>query len=294
MKKINIVLFCTFIVPVSIFSQEEYYPPESYYGGGVGFSQMFLYQDFSKIGLTSKLPLPFDTDKYDLPLVISGGEGFSSLTQNITIGGFAGTGNTSITYAQKMQQTIGDTIQSRTVRNIARISMIMSGATLEYVFHPFSGLDISFGSMLGFGSFKFGLARTYNNVVWDITPDSSQTEEDFISLFPQTTADQIAGSTYDVNGDGIIDNNDNISIENGRDNPNYYELTITNRFINIQPYIAVKLRLLSRMGLRLTVGYNFADLDKNRWEISNGQRIYDVPETQLGATTIRAMLYFGL
>ena len=48
------------------------------------------------------------------------------------------------------------------------------------------------------------------------------------------------------------------------------------------------------MGLRLTVGYNTADLDKNRWEISNGQRIYDVPETQLGATTIRAMLYFGL
>ena len=294
MKKINIILFCTFISPISMFSQEEYYPPESYYGGGVGFSQMFLYQDFSKLGLTSKLPLPFDTDKYDLPLVISGGEGFSSLTQNITIGGFAGTGHTSITYAQQMRQTIGDTIQSRTVRNIARISMIMSGATLEYVFHPFSGLDISIGSMLGFGSFKFGLARTYNNVVWDITPDSSQTEEDFISLFPQTTADQIAGSTYDVNGDGIIDGNDNISIENGRDNPNYYELTITNRFINFQPYIAVKLRLLSRMGLRLTVGYNTADLDKNRWEISNGQRIYDVPETQLGATTIRAMLYFGL
>ena len=294
MNKICKILILIFTIHLSIFAQEEYYPPESYYGGGVGFSQMFLYQDFSKLGLTSKLPLPFDTNKYDLPLVISGGEGFSSLTQNITIGGFAGTGNTSITYAQQMHQTVGDTIQSRTVRNIARISMIMSGATLEYVFHPFSGLDISIGGMMGFGSFKFGLARTYNNVVWDILPDSTQTEEDFISLFPQTTADQKAGSTYDVNGDGVIDQLDQNSIESGRNNPNYYELTITNRFINFQPYIAIKLRLLSRMGLRLTVGYNFADLDKNRWEISNGQRIYDVPETSLGATTIRAMLYFGL
>ena len=126
-------------------------------------------------------------------------------------------------------------------------------------------------------------------------PDENQTQEDFISLFPQTTADRLPDSQYDLNGDSTINVDDaNFSIEQGINNPNYYELSITNRFINFQPYIAVKLRLLSRMGLRLTVGYNFADLDKNRWEISNGQRIYDVPETQLGATTIRAMLYFGL
>ena len=126
-------------------------------------------------------------------------------------------------------------------------------------------------------------------------PDENQTQEDFISLFPQTTADRLPDSQYDLNGDSTINVDDaNFSIEQGINNPNYYELSITNRFINFQPYIAVKLRLLSRMGLRLTVGYNFADLDKYRWEISNGQRIYDVPETQLGATTIRAMLYFGL
>ena len=86
MNKICKILIFIFTIHLSMFAQEEYYPPESYYGGGVGFSQMFIYQDFSKLGLTSKLPLPFDTNKYDLPLVISGGEGFSSLTQNITIG----------------------------------------------------------------------------------------------------------------------------------------------------------------------------------------------------------------
>jgi hypothetical protein len=194
-----------------------------------------------------------------------------------------------------MEQDIGNANpREGIIRNIARISLIMSGATLEYVFHPFSGLDISVGGMVGFGSLKFGLARTSNDVVWDL-PDENQTQEDFISLFPQTTADRLPDSQYDLNGDSTINVDDaNFSIEQGINNPNYYELSITNRFINFQPYIAVKLRLLSRMGLRLTVGYNFADLDKNRWEISNGQRIYDVPETQLGATTIRAMLYFGL
>ena len=296
MNKIYKFFILIFTIHLFVFAQEEYYPPESYYGGGVGFSQMFLYQDFGKLNLTSKLPTGmFDTNDYDLPLVIYGGEGFSSLTQNITIGGFAGTGNTSIRHDQYMEQDIGNANpREGIIRNIARISLIMSGATLEYVFHPFSGLDISVGGLVGFGSFKFGLARTSDDVVWDL-PDENQAQEDFISLFPQTTADRLPDSQYDLNGDGNINADDaNFSIEDGRDNPNYYELTITNRFVNFQPYIAVKLRLLSRMGLRLTVGYNFADLDKNRWEISNGQRIYDVPETQLGATTIRAMLYFGL
>ena len=118
----------------------------------------------------------FDTNDYDLPLVIYGGEGFSSLTQNITIGGFAGTGNTSIRHDQYMEQDIGNANpREGIIRNIARISLIMSGATLEYVFHPFSGLDISVGGMVGFGSLKFGLARTSNDVVWDLPDENYNT-----------------------------------------------------------------------------------------------------------------------
>ena len=39
--------FCVIIVPVTLGAQDDYYPPESFYGGGVGFSQMFLFHHHS-------------------------------------------------------------------------------------------------------------------------------------------------------------------------------------------------------------------------------------------------------
>ena len=83
------------IIYTSLLSQEDYYPPESFYGGGVGFSQMFLFQNLGQLKsfemLGGKNSFGFNLTKFSSPFIIYGGEGFSNITERIRIGGFVGT-----------------------------------------------------------------------------------------------------------------------------------------------------------------------------------------------------------
>ena len=74
-----------------LLSQEDYYPPESFYGGGVGFSQMFLFQNLGQLKsfemLGGQNSFGFDLTKFSSPFILYGGEGFSNITEKIRIGG---------------------------------------------------------------------------------------------------------------------------------------------------------------------------------------------------------------
>jgi hypothetical protein len=92
--------FCVIIVPVTLGAQDDYYPPESFYGGGVGFSQMFLFQNLGQLegfGMLGSVGdtagFGFDLTKFANPFMINGGEGFSNITERIRIGGYAGFGS---------------------------------------------------------------------------------------------------------------------------------------------------------------------------------------------------------
>ena len=70
--------------------------------------------------------------------------------------------------------------------------------------------------------------------------------------------------------------------------------SLSGTFLNVQPYIAVKLQLLDRMGLRMTAGFNAGTINEGEWRTEDRKPILDSPETVLNSMAIRAMIYFGL
>ena len=93
-----------FSITLILWAQDDFYPSEPYYGGGVGFSEMFLFMDVGKLegfellgtvidtaGNTTGLG--FNTAGFRSPFVVYGGEGFSQITGRWRIGGYAGLGN---------------------------------------------------------------------------------------------------------------------------------------------------------------------------------------------------------
>ena len=290
------------IIYTSLLSQEDYYPPESFYGGGVGFSQMFLFQNLGQLKsfemLGGKNSFGFNLTKFSSPFIIYGGEGFSNITERIRIGGFVGTN--SIVRTKKTTLFLdknGDgelNIESDekastyTYDSQAKISLWISGATIEYMFPIFRGLELSVGSMLGLGRLNLNIAQTAVSPSWT---------NQFIPAFK---LDSTLIEVNDVNSDGLITEADlSFYEENKIFSSNSSKLTgsmtsVSGTFMNIQPYLGMKLQLLDRMGIRMTIGFNTGKIAEEKWQTENGTPITDSPETVLSSMAIRAMMYFGL
>ena len=286
----------------SLLSQEDYYPPESFYGGGVGFSQMFLFQNLGQLKsfemLGGKNSFGFNLTKFSSPFIIYGGEGFSNITERIRIGGFVGTN--SIVRTKKTTLFLdknGDgelNIESDekastyTYDSQAKISLWISGATIEYMFPIFRGLELSVGSMLGLGRLNLNIAQTAVSPSWT---------NQFIPAFK---LDSTLIEVNDENSDGLITEADlSFYEENKIFSSNSSKLTgsmtsVSGTFMNIQPYLGMKLQLLDRMGIRMTIGFNTGKIAEEIWQTENGTPITDSPETVLSSMAIRAMMYFGL
>lgn len=100
-------VFATILIPFALWAQDDFFPTEPYYGGGVGFSEMFLFVDVGKLEgfellgtvtdtVGNSTGLGFNTDDFRTPFVIYGGEGFSQITGRWRIGGYAGLGTSTI------------------------------------------------------------------------------------------------------------------------------------------------------------------------------------------------------
>ena len=89
MKKILTIIITTLTVG---FSQGDIYPTENQYGGGIGFSTMYMVLD-SVPGATILDSLGFSVNQLGTrPLVFYGGEGFAQMTGPWRLGGYAGIG----------------------------------------------------------------------------------------------------------------------------------------------------------------------------------------------------------
>lgn len=295
----KLVLFIA-VVSASLAGQDDYYPPESFYGGGVGFSQMFLFQNFGELSsfemLGDSTGFGFDLTKFSNPFILNGGEGFSNITDRIRIGGFAGA-NSAI-QTRKSETTLfldnnengnfdsDEKSSTYTSDHQAKISMWVSGATIEYMFPLFKGLEASIGSMFGLGRLNLNISQTVGSPSW---------KNQFVSAF-KTQLNAIT----DANSDGQISEADLTYAEENQI-PDVTSITlsgamtsVSGTFMNIQPYVGVKLQLLDRMGLRMTIGFNTGTITEGRWHTENGTPILDSPETVLNSMAIRAMIYFGL
>ena len=316
MRKIILYLL-VLVAPVFLTAQDDFYPPESFYGGGVGFSQMFLFSHvgqltgFERLGTDSTadgstVGLGLDVNGFAYPFVISGGEGFSNITERWRIGGYAGVGSSFIGGKPTITMFLDtdgngeydagtDTTKlyepSATTGNYApdlqvKISMWVSGATIEYAFPLFRGLELSAGTLLGIGRLNLSITQTSGSPSWN---------DHFTSIY-EFNADGYYGVT-DANGDGDTTMADleyfesnlfpSIAISHGMS-------ALTGTFLNVQPYLAMKLQVFDRMGLRMTVGYNLGTIGKGEWRTEDRKPITDSPETGLSDLAIRAMIYLGL
>ncbi len=304
---------CLSLAPICLLGQEDYYPPESFYGGGVGFSQMFLFQNLGELGSFEMLGsvgdtagFGFDLTQFSNPFVLNGGEGFSNITERIRIGGFAGVGSSFLTKRpeivlfldldqdgefdadteQKSAYAPPPEVGNQSPDLEAKISMWVSGATIEYMFPLFKGLEVSVGSLFGYGRLSLNVSQTTGSPSW---------KDQFRSVFQIRPNGETP--VTDANSDGDINEAD-ITFVNYSQIPTIAfsgtTTSLSGTFVNLQPYLAVKVQLLDRMGIRMTAGFNTGTIDGGKWITEGRKKISDSPATELKSLAVRAMIYFGL
>tara|TARA_B110000014_G_scaffold155416_1_gene109044 strand:+ start:335 stop:1255 length:921 start_codon:yes stop_codon:yes gene_type:complete len=306
MKKIllNIIISASFG-----FSQGDIYPTETQYGGGIGFSTMYMVLD-SVPGATILDSLGFSVNRMGTrPLVFYGGEGFAQMTGPWRLGGYAGIGAAQTSnvynihlYANRDKkvgfqqpalgnESKGDTLYaySDKLSVKARINFLMGAMTIEYVFPVYRDLEVMAGALMGVGRYTLSVDQHIETPQWSkfstnmygyLTGDSILVELD--TLGGATRADlEDTADRYRINDLRPINVNGTMT-----------ELSGT--FFNFQPYVAVKWQFLDRMGLRISAGYNKGTIGAGKWKLNGHVPVNDSPESALGGFTIRTVVYFGL
>ncbi len=291
MKKI--ITSITFFI-TSLYSQFDLYPVTDFFGGGIGYSPMYInIEELKDLGL--------DPKKFDSPFVVHGGEGFAHMTGKWRIGSYAGVGSSSISTVTNVRLFVdadGDGVldQNEIDNSVdydgnfdpsieAKITISLGAASIEYVMPVFQDLEISAGAMMGLGRMNLSIDQYAANPKWTEMFDFS-----YGPKVPGVDAD----SNSTVNYYYAVDNLGNpISGFNAANAPGVMS-DLSGTFFNFQPYVAVKWQLLDRVGLRISAGFNKGTIGQGRWKLNSRYLIGDSEEYTLSGVTFRTMLYLGL
>jgi len=296
-KKIitNITFFIT-----SLYSQFDLYPVTDFFGGGIGYSPMYInIEDFPATDLLKDLGL--DPKQFDSPFVVHGGEGFAHMTGKWRIGSYAGVGSSSISTVTNVRLFVdadGDgALDQNEIDNSvdydgnfdpsieAKITISLGAASIEYVMPVFQDLEISAGAMMGLGRMNLSIDQYAANPKWTEMFDFS-----YGPKLPGVDADSNATVNYYY----AVDNLGNpISGFNAANAPGVMS-DLSGTFFNFQPYVAVKWQLLDRVGLRISAGFNKGTIGQGRWKLNSRYLIGDSEKYTLSGVTFRTMLYLGL
>ena len=297
MKKI--ITSITFFI-TSLYSQFDLYPVTDFFGGGIGYSPMYIkIEDFPATDLLKNLGL--DPKQFDSPFVVHGGEGFAHMTGKWRIGSYAGVGSSSISTVTNIRLFVdadGDGVldQNEIDNSVdydgnfdpsieAKITISLGAASIEYVMPVFQDLEISAGAMMGLGRMNLSIDQYAANPKWTEMFDFS-----YGPKVPGVDAD----SNSTVNYYYAVDNLGNpISGFNAANAPGVMS-DLSGTFFNFQPYVAVKWQLLDRVGLRISAGFNKGTIGQGRWKLNSRYLIGDSEEYTLSGVTFRTMLYLGL
>ena len=140
----------------TLFGQFDLYPVTDFFGGGIGYSPMYLSVDkFPATDLLKNLGL--DPTKFDNPFVVHGGEGFAHMTGKWRIGGYAGMGSSGISTVTSVYKFVDansnglfDTGEETSLYTgnfnptiEAKMSLYLGAGSIEYVMPVFQDLEIS-------------------------------------------------------------------------------------------------------------------------------------------------------
>ena len=301
------------ILPIVISAQSDLYPIEDYYGGGIGYSPMYMILD-SIPGASKLKQVGVNPDNFNSPFVIHGGEGFTQISGRWRLGGYAGIGTSRISNAlsvlfavdtngiEGIQNTItiintgggNDTTQPDLTENYtgifvptleAKFTFMISAITLEYVVPIFRDLEIASGAMFGLGRTIISIDQNTGTPRWDAS---------FSNNFGQVLNDTLI-YTIDTTGttsQAAIDALQGAYLPPLASNAGMTNLSGT--FFNFQPYVAVKWQITDRVGLRLSIGYNKGVIRAGQWKLNDRFQISDSPKSSLSGLSFRTMIYFGL
>jgi len=302
MKKIITILLFSFSLASA---QGDIYPTETTYGGGIGFSTMYMVLD-SVPGQTFLTELGLDVKKLSSrPLVFHGGEGFAQMSGPWRLGGYAGIGSAqvgnvfniqmfanrddSVGYQQPAfgNEAKGDTLYSFSdnLSVKARLNFLMGAMTVEYVFPVFRDLEVMAGALMGIARYTLSIDQHLGTPRWAdfgknmygyIENDNVLVELDTLGRSYEETANAFrASGLRPINVNGTM-------------------TELSGTFFNFQPYVAVKWQFLDRMGLRISAGYNKGTIGSGKWKLNGHIPINDSPKSALQGITIRTVIYFGL
>ena len=300
------------ILPIVISAQSDLYPIEDYYGGGIGYSPMYMILD-SIPGASKLKQVGVNPDDFNSPFVIHGGEGFTQISGRWRLGGYAGIGTSRISNAlsvilavdtnglEGIQDTdttiiidgISESFLRDTTENYtgifvptieAKFTFMISAVTLEYVVPIFRDLEIASGAMFGLGRTIISIDQNTGTPRWDAS---------FSNNFGQVLNDTLI-YTIDATGaaQDAIDELQGAYLPPLASNAGMTNLSGT--FFNFQPYVAVKWQITDRVGLRLSIGYNKGVIRAGQWQLNDRFQISDSPESSLSGLSFRTMIYFGL
>jgi len=301
------------VLPIVIFAQSNLYPVEDYYGGGIGYSPMYMILD-SIPGASKLRQVGVNPDNFNSPFVIHGGEGFTQISGRWRLGGYAGIGTSRISNAlsvlfavdtngiEGIQNTItientggGNDTTQRDFTKIytgifvptleAKFTFMISAITLEYVVPIFRDLEIASGAMFGLGRTIISIDQNTGTPRWDAS---------FSNNFGQVINDTLI---YTVDATGTTPQAAIDALQGSYLPPQASSAGMTNlsgAFFNFQPYVAVKWQITDRVGLRLSIGFNKGVIRAGQWKLNDRFQISDSPESALSGLSFRTMIYFGL
>jgi len=285
-------------------AQGDIYPTETTYGGGIGFSTMYMILDtVPGASLLNSLGLNVD-ELRTRPLVFYGGEGFAQMSGPWRLGGYAGIGATQAgsVFGLKMfanrdnvdgyqkpafgNEANGDTLYnfSGNLSVTARLSFLLGAVTTEYVFPIFRDLEVMAGALMGIGRYTLSIDQHIGTPKWGKLGNNMYGE-----IYGDTVLIQLDGPDFD---DEAKDNNESEFLRPINVTGTMTELSGT--FFNFQPYVAIKWQFLDRMGLRISAGYNRGTIASGKWKLNGNRPINDSPESALHGITLRTVIYFGL
>ena len=300
------------ILPIVISAQSDLYPIEDYYGGGIGYSPMYMILD-SIPGASKLRQVGVNPDNFNSPFVIHGGEGFTQISGRWRLGGYAGIGTSRISNALSVilavddngmpgiqdTLTLGigteDDVRADTTEHYtgifvptieAKFTFMISAVTLEYVVPIFRDLEIASGAMFGLGRTIISIDQNTGTPRWD---------ESFSNNFGQVLNDTLI---YTIDATGSPSSEAAIDALQGAYLPplasNAGMTNLSGTFFNFQPYVAVKWQITDRVGLRLSIGYNKGVIRAGQWKLNDRFQISDSPKSSLSGLSFRTMIYFGL
>ena len=280
-----------------MFGQFDLYPVTDFFGGGIGYSPMYISID--EFPATDYLiNLGLDPTKFNTPFVVHGGEGFAHMTGKWRIGGYAGIGSSSISTVTNVQlyvdtgetgwdgETAVDYDGNFDPTIEAKVTLSLGAGSIEYVMPIFQDLEISAGAMMGLGRLNLSIDQyaanpkwgemfnfAYGSKNWDVNDD--QTDSTLTYYYAVDDVGNPISGFNAANAPGVMSD-------------------LSGTFFNFQPYVAIKWQLLDRVGLRISAGFNKGTIGQGRWKLNSRYLIGDSEEYTLQGVTFRTMLYLGL